>query len=146
MFSSAAGGGWPNAIKRDLPNAPRKSALDKRKFRRYVKYVIIHGDGMADWPCKELGGQTPLKAARKPNVDLTASRDELGLVATIPPGMAPGSDVGTMTMLGYDSAHYHTGRAPIEGASQGIELGPTDVVFRMNLVSFRSPPAEVAQP
>jgi 2,3-bisphosphoglycerate-independent phosphoglycerate mutase len=102
-----------------------------------VKYVIIHGDGMADWPCDELGGKTPLEAARKPNMDLIATRGTLGLVATIPPGMPPGSDVGTMTMLGYDPARYHTGRAPIEAASRGIELGPADVVFRMNLVSLK---------
>jgi 2,3-bisphosphoglycerate-independent phosphoglycerate mutase len=92
---------------------------------------------MADWPCEELGGRTPLEAARKPNMDLIASRGTLGLVATIPPGMPSGSDVGTMTMLGYDPARYHTGRAPIEAASMGIELGPDDVVFRMNLVSLK---------
>ena len=102
-----------------------------------MKYVIIHGDGMADWPCEELGGKTPLEAARKPNMDLIASCGELGLVATIPEGMPPGSDVGTMTMLGYDPARYHTGRAPIEAASRGIALGPDDVVFRMNLVSLK---------
>ena len=101
-----------------------------------MKYVIIHGDGMADWPCDEMGGKTPLEAANKPNMDLLATRGELGLVATIPPGMPSGSDVGTMTMLGYDPARYHTGRAPIEAASQGIELAPDDVVFRMNLVSL----------
>ena len=102
-----------------------------------MKYVIIHGDGMADWPCEELGGKTPLEAANKPNMDLIATRGELGLVATIPPGMPSGSDVGTMTMLGYDPARYHTGRAPIEAASQGIELAPDDIVFRMNLVSLK---------
>src|SRR5579883_3655860 len=102
-----------------------------------MKYVIIHGDGMADWPCEELNGRTPLEAAHKPTMDLIAARGELGLVATIPPGMPSGSDVGTMTMLGYDPAQYHTGRAPIEAASQGIELAPDDVVFRMNLVTIR---------
>jgi 2,3-bisphosphoglycerate-independent phosphoglycerate mutase len=102
-----------------------------------MKYVIIHGDGMADWPCDELGGKTPLEAASKPNMDLIATCGRLGMVATIPRGMAPGSDVGTMTMLGYDPARYHTGRAPIEAASQGIALGPDDVVFRMNLVSLQ---------
>jgi 2,3-bisphosphoglycerate-independent phosphoglycerate mutase len=103
-----------------------------------VKYVIIHGDGMADWPCDELGGLTPLEAARKPNMDLLAARGTLGMVATIPKGMAPGSDVGTMTMLGYDPLKHHTGRAPIEAASQGIAMGPNDVVFRMNLVSLKT--------
>ncbi|MGD0073199.1 MAG: cofactor-independent phosphoglycerate mutase [Candidatus Binataceae bacterium] len=102
-----------------------------------MKYIIIHGDGMGDWPCDELGGRTPLDAARKPNMDLVATRGELGLVATIPKGMPPGSDVGTMTMLGYDPAHYHTGRAPIEAAAQGLDIGPNDVVFRMNLVSLK---------
>ncbi|HVN90378.1 MAG TPA: cofactor-independent phosphoglycerate mutase [Candidatus Binataceae bacterium] len=102
-----------------------------------MKYIILHGDGMADWPCDELGGKTPLEAARKPNMDRIASCGQLGLVATIPAGMPPGSDVGTMTMLGYDPARYHTGRAPIEAASMGIELGPDDVVFRMNLVTLK---------
>jgi 2,3-bisphosphoglycerate-independent phosphoglycerate mutase len=105
-----------------------------------MKYVIIHGDGMADWPCDELGGKTPLEAARKPNMDLLASRGTLGLVATIPEGMPSGSDVGTMTMMGYDPLRYHTGRAPIEAASQGIAMGPRDVVFRMNLVSVAPGP------
>ncbi len=102
-----------------------------------MKYIIIHGDGMADWACDELGGKTPLQAAHKPNMDLMATRGTLGMVATIPKGMPSGSDVGTMTMLGYDPAKYHTGRAPIEAASQGIEMGPRDVVFRMNLVSLK---------
>ncbi|MGH7814947.1 MAG: cofactor-independent phosphoglycerate mutase [Candidatus Binataceae bacterium] len=102
-----------------------------------MKYVIIHGDGMADWPCDELGKRTPLEAAHKPNMDLLAARGTLGMVATIPKGMPSGSDVGTMTMLGYDPARYHTGRAPIEAVSQGIDVGPNDVVFRMNLVSLK---------
>ena len=67
-----------------------------------MKYVIIHGDGMADWPCDELGGKTPLEAAHKPNMDLIATRGTLGLTLTIPEGMPPGSDVGTMSMMGYD--------------------------------------------
>jgi 2,3-bisphosphoglycerate-independent phosphoglycerate mutase len=101
-----------------------------------MKYVIVHGDGMADWACPELGGKTPLQAARKPNMDRLAACGELGLVATIPAGMPPGSDVGTMTMLGYDPRRYHTGRAPIEAASMGLDIGPDDVVFRMNLVTL----------
>lgn len=101
-----------------------------------MKYVIVHGDGMADWACPELDGKTPLQAARKPNMDRIAACGELGLVATIPSGMPPGSDVGTMTMLGYDPKRYHTGRAPIEAASMGLDIGPDDVVFRMNLVTL----------
>jgi 2,3-bisphosphoglycerate-independent phosphoglycerate mutase len=103
-----------------------------------VKHVIIHGDGMADWPCPELGGKTPLEAAKKPHMDSLATRGRLGMVATIPPGMPSGSDIGTMTMLGYDPARYHTGRAPIEAASMGIEMGPRDVAFRMNLVALQA--------
>ncbi len=102
-----------------------------------MKYLIIHGDGMADWPCDELAGRTPLEAAHKPNMDSIAARGTLGMVATIPDGMPSGSDVGTMTMLGYDPLRYHTGRAPIEAASRGIAMADGDVVFRMNLVSIK---------
>jgi len=100
-----------------------------------VKYVIVQGDGMADRPLEMLGGRTPLDVAKIPNLDRMASRGILGMTPTIPKGMPPGSDVGTMSILGYDPRRYHTGRSPIEAASMGVELGPTDVAFRCNLVT-----------
>jgi len=103
-----------------------------------MKYVVLQGDGMADEPIAELGGKTPLEYARTPNLDHMASRGILGLTRTIPRGLPPGSDVGTMSVLGYDPARYHTGRSPIEAASMGVELGPDDVAFRMNLVTLES--------
>jgi 2,3-bisphosphoglycerate-independent phosphoglycerate mutase len=104
-----------------------------------MKYVVLQGDGMADEPIAELGGKTPLEAARTPNLDRMASYGILGLSRTIPPGMPPGSDVGTMSVLGYDPRRYHTGRSPIEAASMGVELGPDDVAFRCNLVTLETP-------
>jgi 2,3-bisphosphoglycerate-independent phosphoglycerate mutase len=104
-----------------------------------VKYVVLQGDGMADEPIAELGGKTPLEAARTPNLDHMAGRGILGLTRTIPRGLPPGSDVGTMSVLGYDPARYHTGRSPIEAASMGVELGPDDIAFRCNLVTLETP-------
>src|SRR5438128_1882034 len=103
-----------------------------------MKYVVLQGDGMADEPIAELGGKTPLEYARIPNLDHMASRGILGLTRTIPRGFPPGSDVGTMSILGYDPARYHTGRSPIEAASMGVELGPDDVAFRCNLVTLET--------
>ena len=104
-----------------------------------MKYVVLQGDGMADEPIAELGGKTPLEYARTPNLDHMASRGILGLTRTIPRGFPPGSDVGTMSILGYDPARYHTGRSPIEAASMGVELGADDVAFRCNLVTLETP-------
>jgi 2,3-bisphosphoglycerate-independent phosphoglycerate mutase len=104
-----------------------------------MKYVVVQGDGMADEPIAELGGKTPLEYARTPNLDHMAARGILGLTRTIPRGLPPGSDVGTMSVLGYDPARYHTGRSPIEAASMGVELGPDDVAFRCNLVTLETP-------
>jgi 2,3-bisphosphoglycerate-independent phosphoglycerate mutase len=104
-----------------------------------MKYVVVQGDGMADEPIAELGGKTPLEYARTPNLDHMAARGILGLTRTIPRGLPPGSDVGTMSVLGYDPARYHTGRSPIEAASMGVELGPNDVAFRCNLVTLETP-------
>jgi 2,3-bisphosphoglycerate-independent phosphoglycerate mutase len=102
-----------------------------------VKYIILQGDGMADYPLDSLGGKTPLEAARTPNMDWLAQRGVYGLAHVIPQGFPPGSDVGNMSIMGYDPAVYHTGRSPLEAASMGVALGPTDIAFRCNLVTLR---------
>jgi 2,3-bisphosphoglycerate-independent phosphoglycerate mutase len=101
-----------------------------------MKLVVIQADGMADEPIEELSGKTPLEAARTPNLDLMASRGILGLTRTIPRGLAPETDVGAMSVLGYDPARYHTGRSPLEAAAKGLQLGPTDVAIRLELVAL----------
>jgi 2,3-bisphosphoglycerate-independent phosphoglycerate mutase len=101
-----------------------------------MKYIILQGDGMADWPLENYGGKTPLEIAATPNMDRLASRGVFGLAHTIPEGFPPGSDVGNMSILGYDPALYHTGRAPLEAASVGIDLAPKDIAFRCNLVTI----------
>jgi 2,3-bisphosphoglycerate-independent phosphoglycerate mutase len=99
-----------------------------------VKYVICVPDGCADEPLDQLGGRTPLEAASMPVLARLAARGTVGRAAVIPPRMAPGSDVGNMSILGYDPARYHTGRAPIEAAALGLRLAPDQVAFRCNLV------------
>ena len=101
-----------------------------------MKYIILQGDGIADWPLEKYGGRTPLEIAPTPNMDRLASRGVFGLAHTIPDGFPPGSDVGNMSILGYDPALYHTGRAPLEAASVGIDLSPKDIAFRCNLVTI----------
>jgi 2,3-bisphosphoglycerate-independent phosphoglycerate mutase len=103
-----------------------------------VKYVILQGDGMADYPLDQLGGKTPLEVAATPNMDWLAARGVLGLAHTIPEGFPPGSDVGNMSILGYDPARYHTGRSPLEAASMGVELRAEDIAFRCNLVTLKT--------
>lgn len=99
-----------------------------------MKFVVIIGDGMADFPVPELGGKTPLMAAKKPNMDRMAGRGFCGKVVTVPEGYHPGSDVACMSIFGYDPSRYYTGRAPIEASGMGIQLGDADVAFRCNLV------------
>ncbi|HEX9453372.1 MAG TPA: cofactor-independent phosphoglycerate mutase, partial [Candidatus Binatia bacterium] len=107
-----------------------------------MKFIILQGDGMADYPIESLGGKTPLEAARTPNMDWLAQRGVYGLAHVIPEGFPPGSDVGNMSIMGYDPAVYHTGRSPLEAASMGVALGPKDIAFRCNLVTLRGTGAE----
>lgn len=100
-----------------------------------MKYVVLVPDGASDEPMPELGGRTPLEVAAMPNLAKLAVRAEVGRAATIPAGFPPGSDVGNMSILGYDPAKYHTGRAPIEAAAMGIEIGHDEVAYRCNLVT-----------
>ena len=92
-------------------------------------------DGAADEAQEELGGLTPLQAARIPHADAIARDGFCGLVKTIPDDMEPGSDVATLAILGYDPRRYHTGRAPLEAASLEVPLSREDVAFRCNLVT-----------
>jgi 2,3-bisphosphoglycerate-independent phosphoglycerate mutase len=101
-----------------------------------VKYIVLQGDGMADYPLEALGGKTPLEAARTPHMDWLAARGVFGLAHVIPDGFPPGSDIGNMSIMGYDPAVYHTGRSPLEAASMGVALAPRDIAFRCNLVSL----------
>jgi 2,3-bisphosphoglycerate-independent phosphoglycerate mutase len=102
-----------------------------------MKYVLIIPDGCADEPQGSLGGRTPLEAADVPHMDAIAREGIVGRALTVPAGLPAGSDVGTMSLFGYDPLVYHTGRAPLEAAAQGIELGPEDWAVRCNLVSIR---------
>lgn len=99
-----------------------------------MKYVVCIPDGCADEPVPELGGRTPLEAADLPTFAALAARGEVGRATVIPEGMPPGSDVGNMSILGYDPQRFHTGRAPIEAAALGLRLAPDQVAFRCNLV------------
>jgi 2,3-bisphosphoglycerate-independent phosphoglycerate mutase len=101
-----------------------------------MKYIIILGDGMADYPLKELGDKTPLQAAHTESMDAIAARGTLGMVQTIPEGLSPGSDIANLSILGYDPLRYLTGRAVYEAASAGVNLTPRDVAFRCNLVTL----------
>jgi len=100
------------------------------------KRVLLVPDGMADDPLAELGGRTPLAAADTPNMDRLARRGTLGLVHTVPAGMTPSSDVANLSVLGYDPAAVYSGRSPLEAASIGVELGPSDVAYRCNFVTI----------
>jgi 2,3-bisphosphoglycerate-independent phosphoglycerate mutase len=101
-----------------------------------VKYVIIIPDGCADEPQEALGGQTPLQAANVPAMDEVARTGCLGRANHTPADLPAGSDVANLSLLGYDPRACYTGRAPLEAAAQGIELGPLDWAVRCNLVTI----------
>ncbi|HEU5360786.1 MAG TPA: hypothetical protein VFU42_06450, partial [Candidatus Deferrimicrobiaceae bacterium] len=102
------------------------------------KFIILIGDGMADWPISSLGDRTPLAVANKPHMDFIASHGALGMVQVVPEDMYPGSDVSNLSIMGYDPREVYTGRSPLEAASMGVELGKDDVAVRCNVVSLKN--------
>jgi 2,3-bisphosphoglycerate-independent phosphoglycerate mutase len=100
-----------------------------------MKYILVVGDGMSDYPIPELGNKTPLQAAAKPNMDAIAARGRSGLIRNIPDECTPGSDVAICSVLSYDPRIYCTGRGPLEAPSRNIELGPNDTAYRCNIIT-----------
>jgi 2,3-bisphosphoglycerate-independent phosphoglycerate mutase len=102
-----------------------------------MKYIVMIGDGMADWPIDSLGGLTPLQYAKTPNLDHLAEYGNLAQVKTVPQGMSPGSDVATLSIMSYNPEEFYTGRAPLEAASMGIKVSPSATIFRCNTVTVQ---------
>lgn len=100
-----------------------------------MKYLIVLGDGMADKDIPELGNKTPLEYADTPAMDTYSKMSEIGMVHTIPDGMAPGSDTANLSVLGYNPRKYYTGRSPLEALSIGVDMKTTDVALRCNIVT-----------
>ncbi len=101
-----------------------------------MKYIILLGDGMADWPIDEIGGKTPLEAANKPNMDSLIKSGIAGTAHTIPEGMPAGSDVANLSVFGFSPKTYYTGRSPLEAISMGLKLNADDTALRCNLVTL----------
>ncbi len=100
-----------------------------------MKYLLVVGDGMADYPVPELGNKTPLQAAKKPNMDKIAATGRSGLIKNVPDQCTPGSDVAICSVLSYDPIKYCPGRGPLEAPAKGLKLGPNDVAYRCNIIT-----------
>lgn len=99
-----------------------------------MKYLVILGDGMADYPLASLGGRTPLMAANTPNIDALCARSRTGQLITVPQDMPPASDVANLGVLGYDVHQVYEGRGVLEAASMGVTIGPDEMAMRCNLI------------
>jgi len=102
-----------------------------------MKYIVLVGDGMADYPIPELGNRTPLEVADTTNMDTIARRGMSGMVKTIPDELPPGSDVANLSIAGYDPMIYYTGRGPLEAGSMGVKVNQGEAAYRCNIVSVK---------
>ena len=102
-----------------------------------MKYIIILGDGMADWPVKEFGGKTILQNARKPYMDMLARKGRTGMLKTVPDGFHPGSEVANMTVMGYDVTKSFEGRGVLEAANIGVDIKPGQMGMRCNIICIQ---------
>lgn len=99
-----------------------------------MKYLIILGDGMADEPIAKLGNKTILQAANIPTMDMLAKKGKNGLLVTVPDGFHPGSEIANLTVMGYDVAKVFEGRGSLEAASIGVEIEPSEMAMRCNII------------
>ena len=109
--------------------------MPTKKESKKMKYLLVVGDGMADYPVPELDNMTPLQVARKPNMDAIAAKGRNGLLRTARENLSAGSDTAILSVLGYDPRQFYTGRGPLEATARGIQLKENDVAFRCNLIT-----------
>ena len=101
-----------------------------------MKYIIVLGDGMADEPIEALENKTPLQAVSKPAIDWVAAHGRSGMLATVPAGFAPGSEIANLSVLGYDVPKVFEGRGSLEAASMGVKIEDGEMAMRCNLITI----------
>jgi len=102
-----------------------------------MKYIIILGDGMAEEAIPSLGDQSPMQVANTPYMDLLALKGRSGMLATVPEGFAPGSEIANMSLLGYDVRTDFEGRGSLEAASIGVAIQPDEMAMRCNIICIQ---------
>jgi 2,3-bisphosphoglycerate-independent phosphoglycerate mutase len=100
------------------------------------KLALLVLDGLGDIATEATGFQTPLEAARSPNLDALAKRSAQGRMIPVAPGITPGSGPGHLGLFGYDPLEFEVGRGVIEALGLGIDLKHGDVAARANFCSL----------
>src|SRR3989338_11422313 len=107
------------------------------------KIILIICDGLGDLPIKELGNKTPLEAAKTPNMNSLAAKGKQGYVYTVGEGIAPESDIGVISILGYDAHKYYTGRGPLESYAEGLKVDDGDLAYRVNFATMQDETSKI---
>src|SRR6476619_5563044 len=101
-----------------------------------MKYLLVIPSALAE--AQPQGPEsTALEAACTPTLDRLALMGRIGRVTTCPQGLPPGADVALLSLLGYDPAKTHTGRAALEALGLGHEVLPGDWVMRLSFLQIK---------
>src|SRR6266849_7390732 len=73
---------------------------------------------------------SPLEAASTPNLDALAGRGSMGRMYTVGEGIAPESDAGVFSLLGYDPLEIHLSRGVVETLGAGVSFHEGDLALR----------------
>jgi 2,3-bisphosphoglycerate-independent phosphoglycerate mutase len=99
------------------------------------KIILYVWDGLGDIPSGPKM-QTPLQAAKKPNVDKLAAEGVTGRLEPVSPGVTPGSGPGHLGLFGYDPVEYPIGRGALEAVGVGFDFRHGDVAARLNFCTL----------
>lgn len=94
-----------------------------------MRIIFVILDGAAD-----SGNITPLKAAKIESLNFLAKNGKTGLIFSVKKGIAPESDIGVLSLLGYNPYKYYTGRGPLEMHGCNIKLNKF-LAFRANFAT-----------
>src|SRR2546425_764145 len=100
-----------------------------------VPIIMVVLDGASDRPSD---GKTALESAATPNLDALVRRGALGSMYTVGKGIAPESDAGVFSLLGYDPLQIHLSRGVVESIGAGVEFHDGDLALRAGFATVDS--------
>lgn len=118
------------------PDAPLpEHTAELLAMKNHSRIVFLIMDGLGDLPFGDRA-ETPLEAARKPNIEALLPQSCCGLFDPVEPGITPGSGPGHLGLFGYDPRRYLIGRGVLEALGIDFPLLPDDVAARFNFCTL----------
>src|SRR6267143_4857812 len=108
--------------------------IEAKAFPDMLPIIMVVLDGASG---RVSTTKSPLEEAATPNLDALARRGSMGRMYTVGEGIAPESDAGVFSLLGYDPLEIDLSRGVVEALGADVEFHDGDLALRAGFATVK---------